>query len=492
MDRGNIIQKFLDLLSGNDSSSEYGVCGNDAVALAGTGGYKFNIGKLRPKTYLAEVIKSGQMIVLERRGSSERCRKCINRRDCPYRSVIFCPIKECDVVKGAVYMMSSQPLTNNIDEAGSNIQTISSILSTLSQENITNLNWKANSHSILDKRHRHPIGINRNGLIERSKDSTFGVYPGIITISENIKNLINKCQIIAKKDSTVLLTGETGAGKELFVHMIHKLSLRKSKPLVVVNCGSIPENLLESEFFGYVCGAFTGAASGGKKGKFELANGGTIFLDEIGDLPLPLQAKLLRVLENKTIDKLGSSESTKIDVRIIAATNRDLESMTKEETFRKDLFYRINVMRVKIPPLRERREDIALLASHFLNYFHNESNTEVVINENLLRDLTEYEWPGNIRELKNIMEYGAVFSKKNILNYQDLPDDFKQALLTNASNINLETNAVYSFKQKSIVKALSLYGNSTKAKKEIAKKLGISLATLYRDIKRFDLHNVSK
>jgi DNA-binding NtrC family response regulator len=243
----------------------------------------------------------------------------------------------------------------------------------------------------------------------------------LVGVSEPMQQVLEFVQKVADSDSTVMIEGESGTGKELVARMLHFNSLRRDRPLVPVNCGAIPENLLESELFGHEKGAFTGATHA-RMGRFELAHGGTIFLDEIGEMSLPLQVKLLRVLQEREFERVGGNRTIHVDVRIIAATNQDLESMVEEKRFRQDLFYRLNVIPIVIPPLRERRTDIPLLIDHFLSRFNQSKHTEVVgLDDEARHLLTEYDWPGNIRELENMMERLVVLKKQGILSSQDLP-----------------------------------------------------------------------
>jgi DNA-binding NtrC family response regulator len=243
----------------------------------------------------------------------------------------------------------------------------------------------------------------------------------LVGVSEPMQQVLEFVQKVADSDSTVMIQGESGTGKELVARMLHFNSLRRDRPLVPVNCGAIPENLLESELFGHEKGAFTGATHA-RMGRFELAHGGTIFLDEIGELSLPLQVKLLRVLQEREFERVGGNRTIHVDVRIIAATNQDLETLVEERRFRQDLFYRLNVIPIVIPPLRERRTDIPLLIDHFLTRFNQSKHTEIVgLDDEALRLLTEYDWPGNIRELENMMERLAVLKKQGILSSEDLP-----------------------------------------------------------------------
>lgn len=247
---------------------------------------------------------------------------------------------------------------------------------------------------------------------------------GIVGRSQAILEVLDLIHRVAPTDATVLLRGESGVGKELFAKAIHFLSRRSGKPLITVNCAAIPENLLEAELFGYEKGAFTGAYTT-KKGKFELANGGTVFLDEIGDMPPSLQVKILRVLQEKEIERIGGTRPIKVDVRIIAATNRDLERLMKEGRFREDLYYRLSVIPIFIPPLRERKEDIPVLVQHFLETFSKEYGKEVRVSPEVMNAFMEYDWPGNVRELRNVVERMVILDTDGILTEEELPPEIK-------------------------------------------------------------------
>ncbi len=250
---------------------------------------------------------------------------------------------------------------------------------------------------------------------------------GVVGKSKQILDIVETIKNVANTPATVLLTGESGVGKEVFAKSIHQLSNRADKPFIKINCAAIPEDLLESELFGYEKGAFTGANTT-KKGKFELADGGTIFLDEIGDMPLLLQSKILRVLQEKEVERLGGSKPIKVDVRIIAATNKNLERMVYEGTFREDLYYRLNVIPIHIPPLRERKEDIPLLIYFFLDKFNKIYGKNLTITKKLVETLTEYDWPGNVRQLQNTIERMVILSKSEKLDFKDLPVDIKNKI----------------------------------------------------------------
>ncbi|WP_420912381.1 sigma-54 interaction domain-containing protein [Mesobacillus campisalis] len=243
----------------------------------------------------------------------------------------------------------------------------------------------------------------------------------IVTNSSKIKKILELCKKVAPTDSNILILGESGTGKGALSQYIHKVSNRRNRPFLAINCAAIPEELLESELFGYAKGAFTGANKSGKQGLIEAANGGTIFLDEIGEMPLSIQAKLLQLIQEKQFIPVGSSEVKKVDVRIIAATNQNLESMIKNKAFREDLFYRLNVIDILLPPLRERREDIVPLTYNFLNKFNQKYNENKVISEECLYLLTHYSWPGNVRQLENLIERLVIISN-SMIDVHDLPD----------------------------------------------------------------------
>lgn len=239
--------------------------------------------------------------------------------------------------------------------------------------------------------------------------------------SQAIQEIYNTIAKVAATDSTVLITGESGTGKELIAKAIHEKSSRADKPMIIVNCGAIPSELLEAELFGHVKGAFTGATNN-RIGRFEAANGGTIFLDEVGELPLALQVKLLRVLQTKQFEAVGSSKTIEVDVRIIAATNRDLEEAARKKEFREDLYYRLNVIPVKVPALRERKSDIPLLVNHFIAQFNTTTgHTVEAPSGEIMEALMAYDWPGNVRELENLMERLVILKGQGTVDLGDLP-----------------------------------------------------------------------
>lgn len=306
----------------------------------------------------------------------------------------------------------------------------------------------------------------------------------IIGDSTYVKELKRTVRKIGSSTSTVLITGESGTGKELFARSIHMESERSDSAFVAINCAAIPEALLESELFGYVKGAFTGADPKGKIGKVEFANNGTLFLDEIGDMPLYLQSKLLRVLEQREIVRLGSNKPISVDVRIIAATNKDLHRLIEEGMFREDLYYRLNVIPFIIPPLRNRKEDIVILTNYFIDkYGKLFKKNNVVFDRDIMEVFSNYEWPGNVRELENIVEYIMNMVGKNGRATKDiLPEKLLQGIKKDNGELSLEK-----MEREYIERALSIYGDSQEGKQRAADELGIGIATLYRKLKKYNL-----
>lgn len=307
----------------------------------------------------------------------------------------------------------------------------------------------------------------------------------IIGISSNIKNLKKTINIIAKTNSNVLILGESGTGKELFAHSVHSASKRRDRPFICINCGSIPPELMESELFGYEEGAFTGAKKGGKIGLFQAANYGTIFLDEIGDLPMAMQVKVLRFLQDREIQKVGSNIREKVDVRIVAATNKNLEYMVQNGEFRADLYYRLNVITIEVPSLRERKEDIAPLSDFLVRKLSKkEELSPKKISDKAIECLKQYDWPGNVRELENILERAINFlGEENIILPIHLPKFLSGADSTQFCPKALK-DIIDEAEKNAIINAL-IHNNNNKT--VVSNVLGISRTSLYEKMKKYEI-----
>jgi len=313
------------------------------------------------------------------------------------------------------------------------------------------------------------------------------MFSGLVIKTESMQRVFTTAMKAASVDSIVLIQGESGVGKSLMASMIHKASGRNDGPFIRVDCSAIPEQLIESELFGYEKGAFTGARTEGKVGRFEIAEGGTLFLDEIGELPTSTQVKLLRFIEGNEIVPVGATISKKIDTRIIAATNRKLDEMVTQGTFRRDLFFRLNVIPLKIPPLRDRKEAIPYLIHHFLKIYNQKCSTEIKIQRRALDCLCQYSFPGNIRELANLVEQLVVLSPHPLIGKEDLPAHVKEVLdkyipTPNQDGWDLHT-AIEKLEKEWIAKALNQFGSQRKA----AGPLGINQSTLARKAKKYGI-----
>ena len=332
-----------------------------------------------------------------------------------------------------------------------------------------------------------------NRELKRQLDEKFG-FEGVLGNSSKMHDVVVKLQSIAPTNATVLIQGETGTGKELVAKAIHNNSPRKNKPFVAMNCTALNENLLDDELFGHEPGAFTGAERM-RKGRFEYANGGTLFLDEVGDMPMSLQAKLLRVLENSEVFRIGSNEPLKVNVRVVSATHRDLEAAVTEGTFRQDLFFRLNRLKIRLPQLRERREDIPLLASHFLKEFNQlHAKHAMTIAEPVRKAMTLYDWPGNVREMRNFIESMVVLDVDGILNIDDVQEGNILNRIQPLSGQSPQASHLIGrplseVERFFIEQALSLTNGN---REEASRMLGIGERTLYRVIQDWKLQDKIK
>jgi len=319
-------------------------------------------------------------------------------------------------------------------------------------------------------------------LDKRHLPQSFSEY---ICSNNKTKDMLFLASKVAKTESTALIRGESGVGKEVLARAIYKESKRSKMPFIKVNCASIPENLIESELFGYEEGAFTGAKRGGKLGKFELAQRGTIFLDEIGDMTYNMQAKMLRVLQEKEIERVGGTKPISLDVRVIAATNRNLENMIEEGTFRSDLYYRLNVVPLNIPPLRDRRDDIILLARNIIEKLNKHNNDVISLSTEVIIALQKYDWPGNIRELQNVLEHANIIRTSNKIEVKDFPE----YMIPDECNLEVKQFETFNLKlniemmEKELIKESLLRNNNNKSK--TINELGISRRSFYQKLSKY-------
>ena len=317
-------------------------------------------------------------------------------------------------------------------------------------------------------------------------------FHNIIGKSEKILEIFEIIEKVARTDSTVIITGETGTGKELIARAIHKCSPRKDRPFVPINCAAIPEQLLESEFFGYEKGAFTGAMRS-RMGRIEFSNHGTLFLDEISSMSLELQAKLLRVIQEQEFERIGGLKTIKVDFRLISATNQDLKEKIKEGTFREDLFYRLNVIPINVPPLRERKSDIPILVNHFLKELREHNKTSVRgFSDKAMERLMQYHWPGNVRELKNLVERLSVLKQQGIIELDDIPSSMGIPVIPQMKplvDINIKKGIsfhtqVAEFERRLLLEALE---QTSWVKEKAAKLLKLKRTTLIEKMKRREI-----
>ncbi|GAA0777895.1 hypothetical protein GCM10008908_33850 [Clostridium subterminale] len=329
--------------------------------------------------------------------------------------------------------------------------------------------------------------------VEEIKDKLYEIS-GMKVEAPPMLEVMKSATKILNVDTTALILGETGVGKEGIAKYIHFNSSRRNKAFITINCGAIPENLIESELFGYEAGAFTGASKGGKIGLFQLADGGTIFLDEVGELPLLTQVKLLRVIQEKKFEKVGGTNSISVDIRIIAATNKDLKQLIKAKEFRSDLYYRLSVFPIKIPPLRERKEDVPLLIQYFMDSLNKKYNLQCYLSEEAMEYLYNYEWPGNVRELKNVIERQIIMAEDNEIKKNSLPEEIIKAKQEQEYMISINNYSIKGYSLKEIIEEIELeiindainrHGNI----KNASKALGIDASTIVRKRQRIMASN---
>ncbi len=446
------------------------------IRIGGTGQHRFNIGKALPQgCFYQKILQTGEPGIIRDIGNEHTCRNCDNIKKCSELATMGFPIFNGEKAIGVIGIMAfSEDQQQKIVNMSSKLLDFLKHMSSLLQSKI----------QLMEVNQRLQDQV-QEALVAVNNRFTFR---NILTRDDAFLEILNKARHISSSFSTVIIRGESGTGKELLARAVHSESQRRNKPFIVVNCASIPENLLESELFGYEEGAFTGAKKEGKLGKFELANGGTIFLDEIGDMPISLQPKLLRVLQERNIDRVGGKKPIPIDVRIIAATNKNLEEMVEKGQFRGDLYYRLNVIPFFIPPLRTRRSDIPLYVDYFIKKYSMMLNKEgLEVNHALMQWLRDYHWPGNVRQLENVVEYMVNMAGERIISFSEVPEKMlnKNIYEHEEEKISLEERMTKF--EKSILENMISPGMKIDEKNRVAKELGISIATLYRKLDKYGI-----
>lgn len=407
--------------------------------------------------------------------------KCLEKNGFISKSATLMVLKSRDSVTieqkfktGKKVVVSSNPI---FDDKGNIIMVVTNVRDVTE---LYELKEQLKKNKELTEKYYSQVEVMRNQLLN---------FSDIVAKDEKMLNILEMVRKVAKLDTTILLLGETGVGKERIAKYVHKNSKRSQKSFIKIDCGAIPYNLIESELFGYEKGAFTGANKEGKIGLFEVADLGTIFLDEVGELPLDMQVKLLRVLQEGEIKRVGGNNTIKVDVRIIAATNRNLEEMIKNKTFREDLYYRLNVVPIRILPLRERTGDIEPLIDHFLSVFNKKYDFSKSITCGAIDSLKAYAWPGNVRELKNIVERAIIMSPGDKILRSDIPINEAWSNRCELKFIDKKVNMkeeVEKLEEQLIENAFAKYGNV----RDAAAELGINASTLVRKRKRYKNKNM--
>ncbi|MDM5309432.1 sigma-54 interaction domain-containing protein [Peribacillus frigoritolerans] len=472
-------QEFIQLFSENLTA----VLGFDITILdrngnrvSGTGSYQHQIGKPAPDgSLLRAVMKTGRPdMTYDVIKNESHCMSCKFFKECKETATIGYPIIKGSETLGVIGLMGfstdqKEKMIENAESLKEFLQHLSLVVE--SQLISQNEGFQAQCNLYEDT-------LNANKVI------TFDTF---ISKNEDMKDMIRKAKRIVNSTANVLIRGGTGTGKEVLAKAIHYEGNRKNHPFIAVNCAAIPESLLESELFGYAGGAFTGANREGKAGKFELANNGSLFLDEIGDLPLSLQPKLLRVLQERQIERVGGNKLLPVNVRVLTATHRNLEEMVQNGTFREDLYYRINVIPLHTKLLKERREDIPFFLQYFIcKYCSILNRPYLTMDPQVEQWLIQYDWPGNIRQLENGVEYMVNMTESDVIGFNDLPDYLRQYLAPVYTG-GLSLDEMVAEYEKSIIQSFFLSAHARKDKEKVAEELKISLSTLYRKLERYNL-----
>ena len=442
----------------------------ELVRVAGTGAYEEEIGKIvLHGSFFRKILETGVSGMIKNVAEEFMCHSCENRKACKELANLAYPIFQKHEVVGVISIVAFQESQREalLKKRGM-LEEFLKYMSVLIES-------KLDTAQVNDK-------LTEQINVIRSTDASASFVGNSLKMQEAIK-IAKK---VAPSNSTVFIRGESGTGKEIMAKTIHAHSPRRDKLMISLNCAAIPENLVESELFGYEEGAFTGAKKRGSIGKFELADKSTIFLDEIGDMPLPVQTKLLRVLQESKVERIGGKTPIPIDIRVVCATNKNIEQMVLDGTFREDLYYRLNIIPIELPPLRTRREDILELVSYFIVYYNHRLNKNIKqVSREVEKAFLGYDWPGNVRELKNIIEYLANVVEGTEIQLSDLPGHIAFQSHEGYPGWSLEDIMIEY--EKRVITNLSKHAHSLDEKKQLADSLKISRATLYRKLKRYGL-----
>lgn len=467
------IQTFIQAYAQAISSileSDVTVVDNELIRVAGTGNYAVEIGNtIAHANFFDGILRSGESGIITNVAEDPNCIGCEKRSYCKELANLAYPIFKNGVVVGVISIIAFQEKQReNLLKNRPQLEEFLKYMTMLLESKLYTSEAKDRLEQQLQVVH---------------DDNKVWSFVGK---SQKMQEAIAIGQKVAKSDSTVFLRGESGTGKEIMAKMIHDLSHRRDKLMISINCAAIPENLVESELFGYEEGAFTGSKKKGAIGKFELADKSTIFLDEIGDMPLPVQTKLLRVLQESKLERIGGQKTIPIDIRVICATNKDIQHMVEEGTFREDLYYRLNIIPIELPPLRKRKEDIPSLVKYYIAYYNQKLGKQIRgVSAQGMETLVNYHWPGNVRELKNIIEYFANIVEGEEVQLSDLPDHI---VLRSAKGYETwSLDKIMEEYEKRVLTNMIRGESTVEDKEQMAESLQISRATLYRKLKKYNL-----
>lgn len=450
--------------------SDVTVVDNELIRVAGTGDYLTEIGNtVSHGNFFQRVISTGQYGIIRDVAEDPNCFGCEKRGYCRELANLAYPIFQEQTVVGVISIIAfHEEQRENLLKNTLKLEEFLKYMSVLLESKL----YTEQAKSRLEEQLK---------VVHTAENAW-----SFIGKSPKMQEALRIGKKVAQSDSTVFLRGESGTGKEIMAKMIHNLSDRHDKLMISINCAAIPENLVESELFGYEEGAFTGAKKHGSIGKFELADKSTIFLDEIGDMPLHVQTKLLRVLQEKQVERIGGRKPIPIDIRVICATNKNIEEMVAEGTFREDLYYRLNIIPIELPPLRKRKEDLPALIDYYIGYYNQKLGKNITgVSPQALQTLMSYDWPGNVRELKNIVEYLANIVEGATVALSDLPDHIVLRSAHGFSDWSLDE--ILGDYEKKVLSSFIKPNASLEEKNALAETLKISRATLYRKLKKYDL-----